>query len=73
MMGEKLTCKKDEREEAKEHDENAIGVYQPKTEDGDILVGHVPIELSRLIKYLKPTSLTTCLPPLLVKEKGRSV
>ena len=51
-MGEKLTCKKDDRrEEAKEHDGNAIGVHKTKTEDDDILVGHVPIELSKLIKY----------------------
>ena len=34
-----LTCKKDDREEAEEHDENAIGVYKTKTEDGNILVG----------------------------------
>ena len=42
---------KDDREEAKERDENAIGVYKTKTEDDDILVGHVPIELLKLMKY----------------------
>ena len=36
-----------------EHDENAIGVYKPATKQSDLkktLTGHVPIELSRLLK-----------------------
>ena len=34
-------CRKDERKEAKEHDEYAVGTF--------MLVGHVPIELSFLV------------------------
>ena len=39
-----LTCKKDDRSEALELDKHAVGVYK-----NELLVGHVPIELSRLI------------------------
>ena len=50
-----LECEKDTRAEAKEHDENAIGVYKPPTgtkqpNSKKTLAGHVPIELSRLLK-----------------------
>ena len=55
VMDEKLECNKDTRAEAKEHDENAIGVYRITKQldvanQKKILVGHVPIELSRLMK-----------------------
>ena len=55
VINEKLECNKDTHAEAKEHDENAIGIYRP-TKQLDVanekktLVGHVPIELSRLMK-----------------------
>ena len=40
------------RDEAKEHDVNAIGVYlvNKQLEDKKTLVGHVPIEFSCLLK-----------------------
>ena len=41
-------CKEDLREEAKQHDDNAVGVYNSNS---DLLVGHVPIEISRIIFY----------------------
>ena len=48
VLGEKLICSKDERDEAKEYETFAISVY-----DGEqMLVGHVPIELSRVAKKL---------------------
>ena len=51
FVGEKLICRKDNHKEATEFDIHAIGgVYKdvsPSREDN--LVGHVPIELSRLI------------------------
>ena len=53
-LGEKLMCKVDSREEAKEYDENAIGVYKAKKggeeKQEELLVGHIPIELSKLIR-----------------------
>ena len=57
-IGEKLKCKHDTREEAKEHDENAIGVYNDTAGDEDnqdekeLLLLHIPIELSKLILSL---------------------
>ena len=47
VLNEKLDCKKDNREEALSHDKHSIGVYR---KDGT-LVGHMPIELSRLMDY----------------------
>ena len=47
VMGQVLGCKRDMRAEAQEHDSNAIGAYINQKET---LAGHVPIELSRLLK-----------------------
>ena len=45
-----LVCKKDNRQEALEHDPNAVGVYKESSEDSSLaFVGHVPIELSTLV------------------------
>ena len=43
---ERLVCLKDERKEAKEHDEYAVGTF---IQESSKLVGHVPIELSFLV------------------------
>ena len=54
-LGEILRCEKDNRAEALEYDSNAVGVYKytgSKSSDcanNVRLVGHVPIELSRLV------------------------
>ena len=47
-----LECEQDTRAEAREYDANAIGVYQEVKQPESIkkLVGHVPIELSSLLK-----------------------
>ena len=52
VMDQELECAHDTRDEAKEHDVNAIRVYlvNKQLEDKQKLVGHVPIELSRLWK-----------------------
>ena len=47
-MGEKLNCREDDRKEAKQHDEYAIGTYL-EANTGSELVGHVPMELSYFI------------------------
>lgn len=46
-IGQRLICKKDDRNEALEYDVNAIGLY--RTEGEKPLVGHIPIELSCLL------------------------
>ena len=46
IIGESLACRKDDRKEAKEHDEYAVGTY---LEADNKLVGHVPMELSFLL------------------------
>ena len=40
-IGEMLEAASDDRQEAKEYDKHAVGVYNK-----DILVGHIPIEIS---------------------------
>ena len=54
-MDEILLCKKDNRQEALDHDEHAVGVYKFESDDAEtMLVGHVPIELSMLLsRFLK--------------------
>ena len=46
IIGESLTCRKDDRKEAKEDDEYAVRTY---LEADNKLVGHMPMELSFLI------------------------
>ena len=54
-LGEILQCKKDNRQEALDHDEHAVGVYKFESDDAEtMLVGHVLIELSMLLsRFLK--------------------
>ena len=56
VVGEKLTCKHDTREEAKLYDEFSVGIYILSTASSSQdqeLVGHLPIELSFLLcKFL---------------------
>ena len=47
--GENLVCRKDEREEAREHGKHAIGVYKKDDTKTNSEVGHVPNELSKLL------------------------
>ena len=57
-VGEVLDTKQGNREEAKDYNKFAIGVYK-----GDLLVGHVPIEISSLCYHFlhnnKQNMLTT--------------
>lgn len=51
VFNEKLSAKPDSREEAREYDKFAIGIYK-EIEDGENeLVGHVPLELSSLLYH----------------------
>ena len=55
VVGEKLECKHDTREEAKLYDEFSVGIYRLSTSSSQDqeLVGHLPIELSFLLcKFL---------------------
>ena len=46
QKGDTLYCRKYNRSEALEFDKHAVGVFKE-----DILVGHVPVEVSRIISY----------------------
>ena len=51
MIGETLVCRHDPRAEAKHYDDFAVGIYLvDDQDDGQKLVGHVPIELSFLLR-----------------------
>ena len=56
VIREKLICKSDPREEAKTYDKHALGVSK-FVDDESILVGHVPIELSRLLSLFLTTDM----------------
>ena len=49
ILGDVLSCKKDNRAETLEYNSNAVGVYKQSAEGGESLAGHVPLKLSRLI------------------------
>ena len=53
QIGETLYCKNDNRQEALQFDKHAVGVFKD-----DVLVGHVPIEVSRIISYFLQTNET---------------
>ena len=45
-----MECEPDSREEVSHFDKNAIDVYKKVDADKDLLVGHIPMELSFLLK-----------------------
>ena len=49
ILGDVLSCKKDNRAETLEYNSNAVGVYKQSAEGSESLAGHVPLELSSLI------------------------
>ena len=69
LIGQELICKADNREEAIEYDKNAIGVF--KTGDPETLVGHLPIELSCLLKYFPEASPENNLIAVVTRKRKR--
>ena len=69
VLNEKLDCKKDNREEALSHDKHSVGVFK---KDGT-LVGHIPIELSRLIDYFMESTEENFVSALVVGPRKREV
>ena len=62
FIGEKLTCRKDNREEAQEIDIHAVGIYKKDvSSEQATLVGHIPIELSRLMSGFLGASEQNCI------------
>ena len=57
VVGEKPNCHRDTRDEAKDHDDHAIGIYKTVDvgmKEKETLVGHLPMELSFLLcKFLE--------------------
>ena len=71
LIGQELICKADNRGEAIEYDKNAIGVF--KTGDPETLVGHLPIELSCLLKYFLQASPENNLIAVVTGKRKREV
>ena len=65
VLNEKLDCKKGKREE----DKHSVGVFK---KDGT-LVGHIPIELSRLIDYFLESTEENFVSALVVGPRKREV
>ena len=76
VLEEVLICKKDNCEEAKEFDVNAVGVYKvkisPEGENLD-LAGHVPVELSRILAGFLAASETNSLTVKVCGKRKREV
>ena len=71
LIGQELICKADNREEAIEYGKNAIGAF--KTGDPETLVGHLPIELSCLLKYFLEASPENNLIAVVTGKRKREV
>ena len=68
--GERLTAKPDNRQETLEIDKHAIGVYQ---HENDLLVGHIPTELSSLIHYFLEADKGNFLELKVIEKRKREV
>ena len=51
FVGEVLEVKPDMRNEARDHDPYAMGIYMINADEEEQLVGHVPIEISSLLYH----------------------
>ena len=67
-IGEILEAKKDMREEAVAYDKYAIGLYK-----GDKLVGHIPIEISRLSYHFLNNSPENRIEGVVIGKRTREV
>ena len=70
-IGQNLICRTDTREEAIEHDKNAIGVF--KSGDKETLVGHLLIEISCLLTNFLKTAPENKLNAIVVGKRKREV
>ena len=73
ILGDVLSCKKDNRAETLEYNSNAVGVYKQSAEGGESLAGHVPMELSRLIAKFRNALQGNVVEVELCGEKKREV
>ena len=67
VLNERLNCKKDNHKEALSYDKDSVGVFK---KDGT-LVGHIPIELSRLIDYFMKENKENFVSALVVGPRKR--
>ena len=69
---EKLFAAPDPREEVKEYDKFAVGLYKEEN-DQKLLVGHVPIEISSLCYHFLKKSKTNNLSAVITGKRQREV
>ena len=71
-VGEKLFAAPDPRDEAREYDKFAVGLYKEEN-DQKLLVGHVPIEISSLCYHFLKKSKTNTLNAVITGKRQREV
>ena len=71
-VGEKLFAAPDPREEAREYDKFAVGLYKEEN-DQNLLVSHVPIEISSLCYHFLKKSKTNNLNAVVTGKRQREV
>ena len=67
-VGVKLKCKKVDREEALDYYSHAVGVFK-----GDLLIGHVPIEISALTDYFLKESEENYVDAIVIGKRKREI
>ena len=73
VFNEKLSAKPDSREEAREYDKFAIGIYK-EIEDGENeLVGHVPLELSSLLYHFLNADTFNFIKVIVIGKRKREI
>jgi hypothetical protein len=69
VLNERLKCKKDNREEALSHDKHSVGVFKVD----ETLVGHIPIEISRIIDYFMQENEKNFISAMVVGPRKREI
>ena len=69
VLNEKLECKKDSREEAPSHDKHSVRVFKRD----ETLVGHIPIEVSRIIDYIMQNNEKNFVSAMVVGPRRREI
>ena len=72
-VGETLVAHPDDREEAREYDKYAIGIYKKNMDCSEELVGHAPVELSSLLYHFLQASSDNCINVRVIGKRKREI
>ena len=65
---------KDNREEAMQYDNNAIGIFKSVChEESEQLIGHIPIKISQLMNYFLEAATTNTMTAVVTGKRKREI